>query len=249
MQIRWFCRHYGVDLQEAENSDPGSYRDFNAFFTRALKPDIRPLAAGNSTLLSPVDGRVSQAGRIDKTTVIQAKGHDYSITELLAGDPALAARFTDGSYATLYLAPHDYHRIHMPCDGRLLRMVHVPGTRFAVNPASVQGIPRLFARNERLVNIFATASGPMALVMVGAMCVGSLQTVWSDPLHARRRGECQDYDYRNAQINLKRGAEMGRFNMGSTVILLFPAGSIQWLAQLQPGQRVRLGEAIGNIAS
>lgn len=247
-QIRWFSRHYGVDLQEAEYSDANSYTDFNSFFTRALKPGSRPLASDEGALVSPVDGTVSQIGRINQTTILQAKGHDYSIMELLAGDTALANQFSDGHFATLYLAPRDYHRVHMPCSGQLQRMIHVPGARFAVNETSVQGIPRLFARNERLINIFRNdAIDPLALIMIGAMCVGSMQTVWSDPPVARKRGECQDYDYRPLTLMLGRGDEMGRFNMGSTVILLFPPATMEWLPSLQPGQRIRMGQTIGRL--
>ncbi|MDZ7737209.1 MAG: archaetidylserine decarboxylase [Gammaproteobacteria bacterium] len=247
LQIRWFIRHYGVNMQEAVYSSPDDYSCFNDFFTRALKTDARPLAPGNS-LLSPIDGSVSQAGRIQASMVIQAKGHDYSLGDLLAGDRNLAGQFIDGSFACLYLSPRDYHRIHMPCSGRLQRMIHIPGRRFAVNEISVADINNLFARNERLINIFATDTGPMALIMVGAMFVGSMQTVWTDTLPSRSIGEPQDYDYRNLRITLERGEEMGRFNMGSTVILLFPAGTIEWSKKLSPAQRIHIGEAIGKMA-
>lgn len=249
-QINWFIRRFNVDMQEAELRRAADYPHFNAFFTRALKSGVRtPLEDGQDvmSIVSPVDGRISQYGDIRDTTVIQAKGHDYSVTNLLAGDRQLAAQFHNGVFATLYLAPRDYHRIHMPCDGRLQRMIHVPGSRFAVNETSVAGVPGLFARNERLVNIFSTSIGPVALVMVGAIFVGSMETVWTDPLPARARGECSDYDYRNARIHLRRGAEMGRFNMGSTVILLFPSEQIRWNTRLQIGNRIRLGETIGTI--
>lgn len=247
LQIRWFIRHFDVNMQEAELCSPEDYACFNDFFTRALKAETRPLAPGNS-LLSPVDGNVSQAGRIQASTMIQAKGHDYSLRDLLAGDRNLAGRFIDGRFACLYLSPRDYHRIHMPCTGQLQRMIHVPGRRFAVNETSVAGIDNLFTRNERLINLFATDTGTMALIMVGAMFVGSMETVWTDTLPARSIGEPQDYDYRNTGIMLERGEEMGRFNMGSTVILLFPAGSIEWNANLLSVRHVHIGEAIGRIA-
>jgi len=246
LQIRWFIRHYGVNMQEAVYSSPDDYACFNDFFTRALKANARPLAPGNS-LLSPVDGSVSQAGRIQASTIIQAKGHDYSLGDLLAANRNLAGQFIDGSFACLYLSPRDYHRIHMPCSGRLQRMIHAPGRRFAVNEISVAGINNLFARNERLINIFATDTGPMALIMVGAIFVGSMQTVWTNTLPAKSGGESQDYDYRNTRITLERGEEMGRFNMGSTVILLFPAGTIEWNKKLSPAQRIHIGEAIGRM--
>jgi len=246
-QITWFIRHYGVDMQEAEQTNVDAYENFNAFFTRSLRADARPIAPETETLAGPVDGHVSQAGAIDHDSIIQAKGHDYSVGQILAGDQALTDTFINGVFATLYLSPRDYHRVHMPCDGRLQRMIHVPGRRFAVNPTSVAGIDHLFARNERLVSIFATPAGPMALVMIGALFVGSIQTVWTDRLAARSHGEIQDYDYRNARISLAKGEEMGRFNMGSTVILLFPAGRTQWHSAIQPGRRIRLGEKLGCI--
>lgn len=247
LQINCFIQRYGVDMQEAEHTNVEAYEHFNAFFTRSLRDDARPIAPETETLVGPVDGRVSQAGAIHNDSIIQAKGHDYAIGQLLAGDQTLANIFTNGAFATLYLAPRDYHRVHMPCDGRLQRMIHVPGRRFAVNPTSVAGIDHLFARNERVVSLFATPAGSMALVMVGALFVGSLQTVWTGRLSARGRGEIQNYDYRNARISLAKGEEMGRFNMGSTVILLFPAGRTQWHPAVQPGRRICLGENLGHI--
>jgi len=247
LQIRWFVRHYGVDMQEALHSDPDEYACFNDFFTRALRSDARPLASGSHTLTSPVDGRLSQAGRIRRTSILQAKGHDYSVAALLAGDNELAATFIDGDFITLYLAPRDYHRVHMPCSGHLLRMIHVPGKRFAVNETSVAGIDNLFARNERLINLFETEAGSMALIMVGALFVGSMQTVWSGPVPSSNSGEAADYDYSRAGIRLERGEELGRFNMGSTVILLFPAGRAKRESRLQPAAAIRMGEAIGTL--
>lgn len=246
-QINWFIRRYGVNIEEAEQTSVDAYENFNAFFTRSLRAEARPIAPDTETLVGPVDGRVSQIGAIHKDSIIQAKGRDYSVGQLLAADEALADIFTDGAFATLYLSPRDYHRVHMPCDGRLQRMIHVPGRRFAVNPTSVAGIDHLFARNERLVSVFATPAGSMALIMVGALFVGSIQTVWTDRLQARGRGDIQDYDYRNARVSLAKGEEMGRFNMGSTVILLFPAGRTQWHSDIQPGRRICLGEKLGRI--
>lgn len=246
-QIRWFIKRYNVNLQEAELTSVDSYPHFNAFFTRALHSDSRPIVDDDNCVLAPVDGCISQIGAIRDTTLIQAKGHDYTVTDLLAGDQELTKCFRHGSFATLYLSPRDYHRIHMPCDGRLQRMIHVPGRRFAVNTTSVAGVANLFARNERLVNIFETASGPLALIMVGAMFVGSMETVWADALPARGRGECSDYDYRNARVHLRRGAEMGRFNMGSTVILLFGRDQVEWLTGLDHNQQLRCGQEIGRF--
>lgn len=243
--IRLFVWYFRVDLGEAESARPGDYENFNAFFTRALKPGMRSLDPDKSIVVSPIDGRINQLGRITNTTLIQAKGHDYSLADLLAGDMQLVNRFQNGDFATLYLSPRDYHRVHMPCDGLLQRMIHVPGRRFAVNYTSVNGIPNLFARNERLINIFRTETGPMALIMVGALFVGSIQTVWTDTLVPAARGKCADYDYLNAHINLTRGAEMGRFNMGSTVILLFPPASIQWRQAFRPESTICMGGSLG----
>lgn len=247
LQIHWFIRRYGVNMQEAEQADINAYENFNAFFTRSLRADARPIVPGTATLVAPVDGLVSEAGAVHNDSIIQAKGQSYSVGQLLASDQSLADVFTEGAFATLYLSPRDYHRVHMPCDGELQRMIHVPGRRFAVNPTSVAGIDHLFTRNERVISLFATSAGSMALVMVGALFVGSIQTTWSDRLSARGHGEIQDYDYRNARISLAKGEEMGRFNMGSTVILLFPAGRTQWHPIIQPGQRLCLGEELGAI--
>ncbi len=248
LQIHWFIKHYGVNMQEAVSPTADDYTCFNDFFTRSLKADARPIAPGEKTLIAPVDGTVSQADKLRADNIIQAKGHDYSVTQLLAGDTALAEQFTDGAFATLYLSPCDYHRVHMPCSGQLQRMMHIPGRRFAVNQTSVGGIHNLFARNERLISVFHTAAGPLALVMVGALFVGSMQTVWTDRLPAKAGGDIQDYDYRNARINLGRGDEMGRFNMGSTVILLFAHGRLRWLPHVKSIQRIRMGEAIGILS-
>ncbi len=243
--ILLFSRFFQVDLSEAESADLHHYDSFNAFFTRSLKTGVRPITADSRDIVSPVDGRISQLGRITDTLIVQAKGYDYSLATLLAGDMQLANRFRNGEFATLYLSPRDYHRIHMPCDGQLQRMIHVPGRRFAVNQTSVNGIPNLFTRNERLINIFRTENGPMALIMVGALFVGSMQTAWTGTLIPAARGECTDYDYTHADIRLSRGAEMGRFNMGSTVILLFPPACIQWQQTFGPESMIRLGRSLG----
>ena len=244
--IRWFVRRYGVDLSEAANPDPASYASFNEFFTRPLKPGARPLA--DADLLCPVDGAISQFGTIDGERIFQAKGHDYSATALLGGDAALAARFADGHFATLYLSPKDYHRIHMPCDGRLLRMVHVPGDLFSVNPVTARGVPGLFARNERVVCVFEGGpfDGPWVLVLVGATIVGSMATVWHGVVNPPRPGTVRSWDYADQDVRVARGAEMGRFQLGSTVVLLFPKGPLRWNPGWAPGRPVRMGQGMAD---
>ncbi|HEY3634857.1 MAG TPA: archaetidylserine decarboxylase, partial [Caldimonas sp.] len=219
--VRWFVRKYGVDLSEALESDPAAYASFNDFFTRALKPGARPIA--NADLICPVDGTISQFGRIEQDQILQAKGHRYSTAALVGGDPALAARFHDGSFATLYLSPKDYHRIHMPCDGTLVRMVHVPGALFSVNPTTARGVPGLFARNERVVCVFESAAvGVFVLTLVGATIVGSMATVWHGTVNPPRGRRVRDWHYPEREVALRKGEEMGRFMLGSTVVLLFP---------------------------
>jgi phosphatidylserine decarboxylase len=244
--IHWFVRHYQVDLDIAKRQTAAEYVHFNDFFTRTLQADSRPVAGAGQGVISPVDGTISALGDITQGQLLQAKGRHYTVADLLS-DTALAAQFDRGTFITLYLSPRDYHRIHMPCTGKLWRMIHVPGRRFAVNRASVAGIPRLFARNERLVNLFDTALGPMAMIMVGALCVGSLHTIWAGTLQSASRGATQDYNYAHLDIQLRHGEEMGRFNMGSTVILLFPAGTVRWRDKLQAGDSVRMGELIGML--
>ncbi|MDM0070261.1 archaetidylserine decarboxylase [Variovorax sp. J31P207] len=240
--IRRFVAKYGVDMGEALASDIASYRSFNDFFTRALKPGARPIAAAD--LVSPVDGAISQFGAIEGDQIFQAKGHRYSTTALVGGDAALAARFAHGSFATLYLSPKDYHRIHMPCDARLLRMIYVPGDLFSVNPTTARGVPGLFARNERVVCVFETARGPFVLVLVGATIVGSMATVWHGVVNPPRGGEVREWRYDDQQVVLRQGEEMGRFLLGSTVVMLFPAPPLAFTPAWAPGRPVRLGEAM-----
>ena len=246
--IRWFVRKYGVDMSEAVEPDLDRYPSFNAFFTRALKPGARPLAT--TDLISPVDGSISQFGRIEDDRILQAKGHRYSTTTLVGGDTALARRFDDGSFATLYLSPRDYHRIHMPCDGRLLRMIHVPGDLFSVNPTTARGVPGLFARNERTVCVFERAAGDLfVIVLVGATIVGSMATVWHGVINAQRGKRMREWHYGDAgstPIVLTKGAEMGRFLLGSTVVLLFPKGPLVFDASWEPGKAIRFGEAMAD---
>jgi len=240
--IRDFVARYSVNMAEADNPDIASYTSFNDFFTRALRADARPLAAARFTC--PVDGAVSQCGPIERDQVFQAKGHSYSTTALLGGDAALAARYDNGSFATLYLSPRDYHRIHMPCDGRLLRMVHVPGDLFSVNPTTARGVPGLFARNERVVCHFDGAHGPFVLVLVGATIVGSMATVWHGLVNPPRPGTVRHWDYTGQAITLKQGDEMGRFLLGSTVVMLFPQNTLRFNPQWTPARPIRLGEAM-----
>ncbi|WP_101048560.1 archaetidylserine decarboxylase [Macromonas nakdongensis] len=242
--IRNFVARYGVDMSEAAEPDIARYATFNDFFTRALKPGARPLAA--SDLLCPVDGAISQFGAIESDQIFQAKGHRYSTTALVGGDAQLAQRFESGSFATLYLSPKDYHRIHMPCAGRLTRMVHVPGDLFSVNPTTARGVPGLFARNERVVCVFEGAHGPFVLVLVGATIVGSMATVWHGVVNPPRPGVPRDWRYDDRDIALARGDEMGRFLLGSTVVLLFPQGAMRFPPDWAPARPIRMGEAMGD---
>ncbi len=244
--IRWFVARYGVDMEQALDPDIRSYATFNDFFTRAFKPGTRPIAAAD--LVCPIDGAISQCGRIDGDHVFQAKGHRYTTTALLGGDDALATRFRDGSFATLYLSPRDYHRIHMPCDGRLARMIHVPGDLFSVNPTTARGVPGLFARNERVVCIFDSRHGPFALVLVGATIVGSMATVWHGVVNPPRPGAIRQWSYEADAVVLGRGEEMGRFLLGSTVVLLFPASrALAFQPNWVPEAPVRMGEAMARF--
>jgi phosphatidylserine decarboxylase len=242
--IRWFIGRYGVNMAEAANPDPASYDSFNTFFARPLRAGARPLA--NSDWVSPVDGAVSQWGPINKNQIFQAKGHSYSTQALVGGDAALAAQFNEGYFATLYLSPKDYHRIHMPCAGTLTRMVHVPGDLFSVNPATAAGVPGLFARNERVVCVFDTAHGPFVLVLVGATIVGSMATVWHGMVNPPRPGQLREWRYEGGSISLGQGDEMGRFMLGSTVVMLWPKGSqgMAFNAAWQAGQSIRMGESM-----
>ncbi|NWG76191.1 MAG: phosphatidylserine decarboxylase [Rubrivivax sp.] len=242
--IRWFVRRYGVDMTEAAEPDPARYRTFNEFFTRALEPGARPLAP--AAWICPVDGAVSQFGATAGDRIVQAKGHDYTTTALVGGDAALAARFEGGHFATLYLSPRDYHRIHMPATGRLVRMIHVPGTLYSVNPATVRALPGLFARNERVVCLFEGASGPFVMVLVGATIVGSMATVWHGVVNPPRPGTVREWRYDGEAVVLRQGDEMGRFLLGSTVVMLWPAGPLRFNPQWAPGRSIRLGEAMAD---
>ena len=242
--VRWFVRHYAVQMSDAVQPDPAAYRSFNEFFTRPLKPGARPIAAAD--LVCPINGAVSQCGRIERDQIFQAKGHRYSTTALLAGDTDLARAFEDGEFATLYLSPKDYHRIHMPCAGRLRRMVYVPGALFSVNPTTARGVPGLFARNERVVCLFDGERGPFAMVLVGATIVGSMQTVWHGVVNPPRTGELRTWTYDDRELHFAQGEEMGRFLLGSTVVLLFPKDCMRFNPRWQPEALVRMGEAMAS---
>jgi len=243
--IRWFVGKYQVNMSEAVNPDIASYATFNEFFTRPLKPGARPLAS--SDLICPVDGAISQFGPISQGQIFQAKGHQFSATALIGGDSEAAAAYTNGSFANIYLSPRDYHRIHMPCDGKLTRMVYVPGDLFSVNPTTARGVPNLFARNERLVCFFESASGNFVMTLVGATIVGSMATVWHGIINPPRPGKICSWDYKDQNISLKKGEEMGRFMLGSTVVLLFPQGDLRFNTTWKPAGSVKLGEAMADF--
>jgi len=240
--IGWFVGRYGVNMAEAANPDIASYPTFNEFFTRPLKAGARPLAQAD--LICPVDGAISQYGPIRQNQIFQAKGHDYSTQALVGGDAQLAARFEDGHFATIYLSPKDYHRIHMPCDGKLTRMIYVPGDLFSVNPATARGVPGLFARNERVVCVFDTANGPFVMTLVGATIVGSMATTWHGVVNPPRSANVREWRYDDQAITFKKGDEMGRFLLGSTVVMLFPKGPLNFNPAWEPAKPVRLGEAM-----
>lgn len=246
--MKWFIRHFQVNMGEAEQPDFRQFDCFNAFFTRRLKPGARPLAQGERVIACPVDGAVSQVGRIHGDTIFQAKGHEYSATALLGGDASLADRFADGHFATLYLSPRDYHRIHMPVTGILQQTIYVPGRLFSVNPATVRCIPGLFARNERVVAVFETAFGPMAMVLVGAINVACIETVWQGVITPPHRGAVERWSYPEQQApRLEKGDEMGRFNMGSTVVCLFANPAIEFDPAIVPAAAIRMGGKLATV--
>ena len=238
--IRNFVAKYGVNMAEAANPDIASYTTFNDFFTRALKPDARPLAKAD--WVCPVDGAISQFGKIEKDQIFQAKGHHYSTRALVGGDAALAAQFDEGHFACLYLSPKDYHRIHMPCDAKLVRMIYVPGDLFSVNPTTARGVPGLFARNERTVCVFDTPHGTFVNVLVGATIVGSMATTWHGVVNPPRTGDVRDWRYEDKNITFKQGDEMGRFLLGSTVVMLWPKMALNFNPDWAPTRGIRLGE-------
>ncbi|WP_269900966.1 archaetidylserine decarboxylase [Paenalcaligenes faecalis] len=240
--IEYFIKRYGVNMAEAIEKDPAFYDTFNAFFTREIRPELRPIA--DFDLVSPVDGAVSQLGKINIDQIFQAKGKSFTTNALIGGDSVLAEQFADGLFATLYLSPKDYHRIHMPCDGYLRKMVYVPGNLYSVNPLTARSIDRLFARNERVVCVFDGEHGPFVMVLVGATVVGSIKTQWHGAVNSPRPTGLQTWQY-NGDLLLKKGEEMGQFLLGSTVVMLFPDVGYQFLDDWKPEASIRMGQAMG----
>jgi phosphatidylserine decarboxylase len=247
--IRWFIRQFKVDMSEAAQPDYRAYEHFNAFFTRTLHATARPIVTEQNSLCCPVDGRVSQLGKIHDQRILQAKNRDYSLTELLGGESHWVDAFRDGHFATLYLSPRDYHRIHMPIRGQLREMVHIPGKLFSVSPLTTRAVPNLFARNERVVCLFDTAMGPLALILVGAINVASIETVWAGVITPPLGKSVQRWHYDNGAVELAKGAEMGRFNMGSTVILIAPPDTLNWQADITADSPIRMGQALAEYTT
>nr|WP_247686937.1 archaetidylserine decarboxylase [Pseudoalteromonas luteoviolacea] len=248
--IKLFIKQYKIDMTEALHEDPAHYKTFNEFFTRPLKPGIRPLTTEEHIIAHPVDGAISQLGDVVDGQIIQAKGHDYSLQTLLGGNEQDVAPFLGGKFATIYLAPKDYHRIHMPVDGVLKKMIYVPGDLFSVNPLTAQNVPNLFARNERVVAIFDTDIGPLSMVLVGATIVASIETVWAGTVTPPAGKDVFSWDYPTTgpqAIKLKKGDEMGRFKLGSTVILSWGADTAEFLADQQPETVTRMGTPFATI--
>jgi len=247
--IRWFIKQYRVDMSEAVIESADSFKCFNDFFTRALKPEARPLTAATNAILCPADGAISELGPIRRGQIFQAKNHYYTAQELLGGDADLASPFNEGHYITVYLSPRDYHRVHMPVAGELQQMIHIPGDLFSVNQATADNVPRLFARNERVVCLFETAFGPMAMVLVGAMIVASIETVWAG-LVTPEKGQIKRWNYAASQrLKFARGEEMGRFKLGSTVVVLFAKDGVRFDESLMALDPVKMGQNLGSLAA
>lgn len=246
---RWFVKQFKVDMSLAQDPDLESYTSFNAFFTRALRPDARPITEQTESIACPVDGAISQLGDIKNGRIFQAKGRDYSLLELLGGDVRASEQYEGGKFATLYLSPKDYHRIHIPTDGKLTAMSHVPGRLFSVSPATTRAVPRLFARNERVVIYFDTEAGPMVMVLVGAIFVASIETVWAGEVTPPAGKEIRHWKYNpeDPQNFYKKGSEIGRFNMGSTVILLYGQDRVDWLENITAGDSIQMGQALATL--
>ncbi|MFZ5723736.1 MAG: archaetidylserine decarboxylase [Pseudomonadota bacterium] len=246
--IRWFAQRYGVNMLEAQNPDLASYRTFNEFFTRPLKDGARPIDAGAKSIVSPADGAISELGVIGNDAIMQAKGWSYSARALLGGDAGLAAAFRDGLFMTVYLSPKDYHRVHLPLAGTLRETIYVPGRLFSVNNRTANGVPGLFARNERVVCVFDTVAGPMAVVLVGAIIVAGIATVWQGTITPpHRRLEATSFAATGKQPPFAKGAEIGRFLVGSTAIVLLPKDVARWRDDLRAGSPLRMGEQIGDL--
>ncbi len=245
--INRFIKRYGVDMRIAQQEDPYSYVNFNSFFTRHLKPEARPIAIGEQNLICPVDGALSAFGHINNGQIIEAKGHTFTLKELLGGDEPLAQIFQQGEFATFYLAPKDYHRIHMPITGHLQTMRYVPGRLFSVNPLTAKVVKGLFARNERVICYFQTTMGPIAIILVGAMLVASICTTWAGMVTPSQGRTIQHWDYSQENIVLKQGQELGYFQLGSTVIMLLPPQMLRWLDSMPSQQTVKMGQLLGQI--
>jgi len=248
-QIGWFIRRYGVDMSVVSDPTPASYPHFNAFFTRPLTPGARPLEGGPGTVVAPADGTIAAVGSMRGRTVVHAKNHTYGLQALFGGDEHAAAEFRNGQCATIYLAPRDYHRVHMPITGRLRSMVYVPGELFSVNPVTVDAIDGLFARNERVVSFFDTDLGPLAITMVGAVFVGCIELAWYGVVTPPRRRKALVESYEDRKIVLEQGRELGRFNMGSTVIAMLANPAVEWSSWLRQGAPVEMGRRIGEVRS
>lgn len=246
--ITWFIKRYNVDMSEAKHSDPAHFKTFNDFFTRELKEGVRPIVADENMLCQPVDGAVSQAGPVREGRIVQAKGHDYSVCELLGGDRQLANQFEGGDFATVYLSPRDYHRIHMPITGTLKEMIFAPGDLFSVNPLTAQNVPNLFARNERAIAVFDTEVGPFAMVLVGATIVASIETVWHGTVAPSKNREIVRWTYDDQEpIVIKKGEEMGRFKLGSTIVAVFAKDAVEFVDELQPATPTVMGQPFAKI--
>ena len=245
--IENITRIYGINLPEAQRTSFQDYVSFNDFFTRSLRDGARPICAGPKTIASPADGYISQLGPINDGHLIQAKGRQYTVKALLGNESDLAAQFAGGDFMTIYLSPRDYHRLHMPIRGELQKMIHIPGRLFSVNDATVRGVDQLFARNERVIALFETESGPMALILVGAIFVASIETVWHGVVTPPQVQNIQRWDYPKGEVVLEKGAEMGRFNMGSTIIVLFGKDRVDWATNLTPGAAIKIGAEVGHV--
>jgi len=242
--IHGFIRHYNVDMSLAAEENPNNYINFNHFFTRSLKPEKRPISDDSRDIVSPVDGSISQIGDIKENQLIQAKKIDYNLQALLGGSAKLAAQFQGGKFATLYLAPQDYHRVHSPYDGELKEMIHVPGRLFSVDAQTTKELPNLFVRNERVISLFSTPIGPMAVILIGAMLVGSISITWEGVIAPTSKRHIYHWHYLDNKISLLKGQEIGQFQLGSTVIILFAPNRMKWLTELS-GKKMKFGECIG----
>jgi len=245
--IKTFIKQYKINMSEAKHSDPVHFDTFNDFFTRELREGVRPILEGDKNIVMPVDGAVSQLGEIKVGRLFQAKGHDFSLRELLGGKDDVSAPFEDGLFSTVYLSPKDYHRIHIPMAGKLEQMIFIPGDLFSVNPLTAENVPNLFARNERAVAIFSTEIGPMAMVYVGATIVGSIETPWHGTLKAQSNKEIQYWNYKDQDIRFEKGDEIGRFKLGSTIVALFPKDTITFAENVKPSTTTRLGELLATV--